>query len=46
MCDTHAYVIKDGKAVPRQVEIVDALPMNAIGKVTKFVLRDRVLKKN
>jgi acyl-CoA synthetase (AMP-forming)/AMP-acid ligase II len=32
--------------VPRQVEIVDELPMNAIGKVTKFVLRDRVLKKD
>jgi acyl-CoA synthetase (AMP-forming)/AMP-acid ligase II len=28
--------------VPRIVEIVDALPMNAVGKVTKFVLRDRV----
>jgi acyl-CoA synthetase (AMP-forming)/AMP-acid ligase II len=27
--------------VPRHVEIVDALPMNATGKVTKFVLRDR-----
>jgi len=23
------------------VEIVDALPMNATGKVTKFVLRER-----
>ena len=31
--------------VPRLVEFVDELPMNAIGKVTKFVLRDRVLKK-
>jgi acyl-CoA synthetase (AMP-forming)/AMP-acid ligase II len=28
--------------VPRRVEIVDALPMNAVGKVTKFVLRERV----
>ncbi|MFN7956282.1 MAG: FadD3 family acyl-CoA ligase [bacterium] len=27
--------------VPRYVEIVDALPLNASGKVTKFVLRDR-----
>jgi acyl-CoA synthetase (AMP-forming)/AMP-acid ligase II len=27
--------------VPRLVEIVDALPMNAVGKVTKFVLRER-----
>jgi acyl-CoA synthetase (AMP-forming)/AMP-acid ligase II len=26
---------------PRRVEIVDALPMNATGKVTKFALRDR-----
>jgi acyl-CoA synthetase (AMP-forming)/AMP-acid ligase II len=25
--------------VPRRVEVVDALPMNAMGKVTKFVLR-------
>jgi acyl-CoA synthetase (AMP-forming)/AMP-acid ligase II len=29
--------------VPRRVEIVDALPMNASGKVTKFVLRERAL---
>jgi acyl-CoA synthetase (AMP-forming)/AMP-acid ligase II len=29
--------------VPRRVEIVDALPMNAAGKVTKFVLRERAL---
>jgi acyl-CoA synthetase (AMP-forming)/AMP-acid ligase II len=29
--------------VPRRVEIVDALPMNAAGKVQKFVLRDRAL---
>ena len=27
--------------VPRYVELVDALPMNATGKVTKFVLRER-----
>jgi acyl-CoA synthetase (AMP-forming)/AMP-acid ligase II len=27
--------------VPRRVEIVDALPMNASGKVTKFALRER-----
>jgi acyl-CoA synthetase (AMP-forming)/AMP-acid ligase II len=27
--------------VPRRVEIVDALPTNASGKVTKFVLRER-----
>jgi len=27
--------------VPRSVELVDELPMNAIGKVTKFVLRQR-----
>jgi acyl-CoA synthetase (AMP-forming)/AMP-acid ligase II len=27
--------------VPRRIEIVDALPMNASGKVTKFVLRER-----
>ncbi len=27
--------------VPRFVEIVDALPMNAVGKVTKFELRER-----
>lgn len=27
--------------VPRRVEIVDALPVNASGKVTKFVLRER-----
>ena len=25
---------------PRRVRIVDELPMNATGKVTKFVLRD------
>jgi acyl-CoA synthetase (AMP-forming)/AMP-acid ligase II len=29
--------------VPRRVEIVDALPHNAAGKVQKFVLRDRAL---
>jgi HIP---CoA ligase len=27
--------------VPRRVELVDALPLNATGKVTKFVLRER-----
>jgi len=27
--------------VPRRVAIVDALPMNAVGKVTKFVLREQ-----
>lgn len=27
--------------VPRHVAIVDALPMNAVGKVTKFVLREQ-----
>jgi acyl-CoA synthetase (AMP-forming)/AMP-acid ligase II len=30
--------------VPRTVEIVDALPMNAVGKVTKFVLRERAAR--
>lgn len=29
--------------VPRQVEIVDAFPLNATGKVMKFVLRERAL---
>lgn len=29
--------------VPRQVEIVDALPTNATGKVLKYVLRERAL---
>ena len=29
--------------VPRRVEIVDELPANAMGKVTKFVLRERAL---
>jgi acyl-CoA synthetase (AMP-forming)/AMP-acid ligase II len=28
--------------VPRRVEVVDALPLNASGKVLKFELRDRV----
>jgi acyl-CoA synthetase (AMP-forming)/AMP-acid ligase II len=28
--------------VPRRVAIVDALPMNASGKVTKFALRERI----
>ena len=27
--------------VPRAVEIVDSLPLNASGKVMKFVLRER-----
>jgi acyl-CoA synthetase (AMP-forming)/AMP-acid ligase II len=27
--------------VPRVVELVDALPLNAAGKVMKFVLRER-----
>jgi acyl-CoA synthetase (AMP-forming)/AMP-acid ligase II len=26
---------------PRYVEVIDALPLNAMGKVTKFELRDR-----
>jgi len=30
--------------VPRRVEIVDELPLNASGKVTKFVLRERVMR--
>jgi len=29
--------------VPRRIEIVDALPLNASGKVLKFELRDRVV---
>jgi acyl-CoA synthetase (AMP-forming)/AMP-acid ligase II len=28
--------------VPRAVEIVDALPLNASGKVLKYELRERV----
>ena len=31
--------------VPRVVELVDALPMNATGKVTKFALRERAASK-
>ncbi|HNI36721.1 MAG TPA: FadD3 family acyl-CoA ligase, partial [Pseudomonadales bacterium] len=31
--------------VPRRVEIIDAFPLNATGKVMKFVLRDRALGK-
>lgn len=31
--------------VPRYVELLDALPMNAMGKVTKFVLRDLAKKR-
>jgi acyl-CoA synthetase (AMP-forming)/AMP-acid ligase II len=30
--------------VPRFVEILDELPTNASGKVTKFVLRERAAK--
>jgi acyl-CoA synthetase (AMP-forming)/AMP-acid ligase II len=30
--------------VPRRIEIVDVLPMNAAGKVQKFVLRERALE--
>jgi acyl-CoA synthetase (AMP-forming)/AMP-acid ligase II len=30
--------------VPRAIEIVDALPLNASGKVLKFELRDRALR--
>ena len=30
--------------VPRHIELVDALPMNAMGKVTKFVLREKAHK--
>jgi acyl-CoA synthetase (AMP-forming)/AMP-acid ligase II len=29
--------------VPRRVEVVDELPLNAAGKVMKFVLRDRAI---
>jgi acyl-CoA synthetase (AMP-forming)/AMP-acid ligase II len=29
--------------VPRRVEVVDQLPMNAMGKVLKFELRDRAV---
>ncbi len=28
--------------VPRRVEVVDALPINATGKVLKFELREQV----
>ena len=31
--------------VPRVIEIVDALPMNAMGKVTKFSLRQSAAKR-
>jgi len=31
--------------VPRYVELLDALPMNAMGKVTKFVLRELAKRK-
>jgi acyl-CoA synthetase (AMP-forming)/AMP-acid ligase II len=30
--------------VPRRVEIVDALPLNAAGKVLKFALRERAMR--
>ena len=30
--------------VPRYIEIVDELPVNASGKVTKFVLREQAEK--
>ena len=30
--------------VPRRVEVVQELPANAMGKVTKFVLRERALE--
>jgi acyl-CoA synthetase (AMP-forming)/AMP-acid ligase II len=30
--------------VPRRIEIVDALPLNAAGKVMKYLLRERALK--
>jgi HIP---CoA ligase len=30
--------------VPRFVKLVDALPMNATGKVTKFALRERAAR--
>ena len=29
--------------VPRYAEVIDELPMNASGKVTKFVLRERAV---
>ncbi len=32
--------------VPRRVEIVDAFPLNATGKVMKFVLRDKAIGKS
>ena len=32
--------------VPRSVEIVDALPTNASGKVMKFVLRERAMQRS
>jgi HIP---CoA ligase len=32
--------------VPRKIEIVDALPVNAAGKVTKYELRDRLLRQS
>jgi acyl-CoA synthetase (AMP-forming)/AMP-acid ligase II len=32
--------------VPRHIEVVDALPMNATGKVLKYELRERVLSRS
>jgi acyl-CoA synthetase (AMP-forming)/AMP-acid ligase II len=32
--------------VPRRVEIVDALPVNASGKVLKFELRERAVRRH
>lgn len=32
--------------VPRAVEVVDALPTNAAGKVTKFILRERARRRS
>ena len=31
--------------VPRRIEVVDALPLNAAGKVLKYVLRDRATRR-
>jgi len=41
---SHAHGELQGN--PRYVELVDALPMNASGKVTKFVLRERALARH
>jgi carnitine-CoA ligase len=37
----HCVVELPYYAVPRYVEVLDALPRNAVGRVTKFALRDR-----